>query len=101
VILAEAGAVDATEDAQHGEARSDELPPELIEPVERRKRLRRAQQELESRAPGPRHSDPARPPVAAGHARDRLLEDWQLVHRVEAERARVAHQGRGVGDRHR
>lgn len=47
-ILAEAGAVDAAEDELYGEARGDELPPELVDPVSRRARLREAKRQLES-----------------------------------------------------
>jgi transposase len=47
-ILAEADAVDAAEDARFGDARGDELPDELADPVTRRERLERAQRELEA-----------------------------------------------------
>jgi transposase len=47
-ILAEADAVDAAEDAQFGQARGDELPEELADPVTRRERLERAKRELEA-----------------------------------------------------
>src|ERR671918_679687 len=47
-ILAEADAVDAEEDQRFGDARGDELPPELEDPVTRRERLERAQRELEA-----------------------------------------------------
>ena len=47
-ILAEADAVDAAEDERFGEARGDELPAELADPVSRRARLERAQRELEA-----------------------------------------------------
>jgi transposase len=47
-ILAEAATVDAAEDVQFGEARGDELPPELADPVSRRARLERAAVELEA-----------------------------------------------------
>jgi transposase len=46
-ILGEAAATDAAEDAQFGDARGDELPPELRDPRSRRARLRRCKQELE------------------------------------------------------
>src|ERR687896_1062156 len=46
-ILAEADAVDAAEDERFGDARGDELPAELADPVTRRERLERAQRELE------------------------------------------------------
>jgi transposase len=47
-ILAEADAVDAAEDERFGDARGDELPAELADPVTRRERLERAQRELEA-----------------------------------------------------
>src|SRR5918992_679305 len=47
-ILAEADAVDAAEDARFGDARGDELPEELADPVTRRERLERAKRELEA-----------------------------------------------------
>jgi transposase len=47
-ILAEADAVDAAEDEQFGDARGDELPAELADPVTRRARLERAKRELEA-----------------------------------------------------
>ena len=45
-MLAEADAVDAAEDERFGDARGDELPAELADPVTRRERLERAQREL-------------------------------------------------------
>jgi transposase len=47
-FLADADAVDAAEDARFGDARGDELPAELADPVTRRERLERAQRELEA-----------------------------------------------------
>jgi transposase len=47
-ILAEADEVDAAEDARFGDARGDELPDELADPVTRRERLERARRELEA-----------------------------------------------------
>jgi transposase len=47
-ILAEAEAVDAAEDELYGEARGDELPPELADPVTRKDRIRRALADLEA-----------------------------------------------------
>jgi|HubBroStandDraft_1064217.scaffolds.fasta_scaffold37630_2 transposase len=47
-LLAEADAVDAAEDQQFGEARGDELPAELADPVSRRARLREAKDQIES-----------------------------------------------------
>jgi transposase len=47
-ILAEADAVDAAEDERFGDARGDELPAELADPVTRHERLERAKRELEA-----------------------------------------------------
>jgi transposase len=47
-ILAEADELDAAEDARFGDARGDELPAELADPVSRRERLERAKRELEA-----------------------------------------------------
>jgi transposase len=47
-ILAEADEVDAAEDERFGDARGDELPAELADPVTRRERLERAERELEA-----------------------------------------------------
>ena len=48
-MVAEAAAVDAVEDAEFGDARGDELPPELADPKTRRAKIRAALQELEER----------------------------------------------------
>jgi hypothetical protein len=47
-MLAEAEALDAAEDELYGQARGDELPPELADPSSRRARLERAAAELEA-----------------------------------------------------
>lgn len=47
-ILEEAAAVDEAEDAEHGDARGDELPPEWAGGRDRRARIRAALDELES-----------------------------------------------------
>jgi transposase len=46
-ILAEADAVDAAEDALFGDARGDELPAELADPVSRKQRLREAKRRID------------------------------------------------------
>jgi transposase len=48
-LVAEAAAIDAAEDARFGDARGDELPPELADPSTRPARIRAALQELEQR----------------------------------------------------
>ncbi len=45
--LAQAAQTDAAEDERLGDARGDELPPELVDARSRRERLRRCQEELE------------------------------------------------------
>ncbi len=47
-MLGEAAAVDAAEDEQHGDARGDELPRELMDRRSRLARLRRCREELEA-----------------------------------------------------
>ena len=47
-ILAEADAVDAAEDAEFGDRRGDELPPELADRASRRARLADAKRQLEA-----------------------------------------------------
>lgn len=47
-MLGEAAAVDSSEDEQHGDARGDELPPELVDRRSRLARLRRCREELEA-----------------------------------------------------
>jgi transposase len=47
-IVADAEAVDAAEDELWGDARGDELPPELADPVTRRDRIARALADLEA-----------------------------------------------------
>src|SRR3954452_9921783 len=47
-MLAEAEQTDAEEDQRLGEARGDELPEELTDPVTRRQRLERVKRELEA-----------------------------------------------------
>jgi transposase len=51
-ILAEAEQVDAAEEERFGQARGDELPAELADPVTRRERLERAKRELEAEQAG-------------------------------------------------
>ena len=47
-MLAEGAAIDAAEDELYGDARGDELPPELADPVSRRARLEQIKRELET-----------------------------------------------------
>jgi transposase len=47
-LLAEAEAVDEAEDQQFGQARGDELPPEMADPATRRARLAEAKRQIEA-----------------------------------------------------
>jgi Transposase DDE domain/Transposase domain (DUF772) len=47
-MLAEGAAIDAAEDELYGDARGDELPPELADPRSRRARLEQIKRELEA-----------------------------------------------------
>jgi len=47
-LLAEADAVDEAEDQQFGQARGDELPKEMADPVSRRARLQQAKRQIEA-----------------------------------------------------
>ncbi|MGH7082758.1 MAG: transposase [Acetobacteraceae bacterium] len=47
-LLGEAEAVDAAEDQQFGQARGDELPPEMADSVSRRARLQEAKRQMEA-----------------------------------------------------
>jgi transposase len=92
-VLAEADAVDAAEDEAHGDARGDELPAELLEPMQRRERLRKAKQQLDAERAAAAQPVPRDRQQRLALARDRLLEDWQLERRVEAEHQRWREHG--------
>jgi hypothetical protein len=101
-ILEEAKAVDAAEDELYGEARGDELPPELATSQGRRGWLREAKRRLdEKRAqqarPVPR-SRPARLKEAKRRLEEELFSECQANARYEAYRARgVMKDGRRFG----
>src|SRR3954449_260425 len=91
-IVEEAKAVDAAEDELYGEARGDELPPELATEQGRRGWLREAKQRLEA--------ERARNPQPVPRSRPRRLEDakrrleeelWTEVRANEAYEAYRAH----------
>jgi transposase len=68
-ILAEAEQTDAAEDARLGDARGDELPAELADPVTRRQRLERAKRELEAEQAAREAAYQARLQARAEHER--------------------------------
>jgi len=101
-ILDEAKAIDAAEDERYGDARGDELPPELATAQGRRGWLREAKRRLdEQRAaearPIPR-SRPARVREAKRRLEEELWTECRANARYEAYRARgVMKDGRRFG----
>jgi transposase len=93
-ILAEADRVDADEDAQFGDARGDELPPELSTAQGRRGWLREAKHRLDERRAAEARPIPRDRPDRLREAKRRLEEE----HRVEcqANAAYEAYRARGV-----
>jgi transposase len=75
-ILEEAAAVDAAEDELYGDARGDELPPELADPETRREKLKAARDRLR----------------ADWEAKQRELADWE-----KAKADYTAQTGRKLG----
>jgi transposase len=103
-ILAEADAVDREEDERYGDARGDELPPELSTAHGRRGWLREAKRRLDEKraeqaAPIPR-SRPARLKEAKRRLDEELDVECQANAAYEAFRERgVAADGRPLGRR--
>jgi transposase len=93
-ILAEADAVDAEEDEQFGEARGDELPPELSTAQGRRGWLREAKRRLEDKRAAEARPIPRDRPDRLREAKRRLEQE----HRVEcqANAAYEDYRARGV-----
>jgi transposase len=93
-ILEEADAVDATEDERFGDARGDELPPELATAQGRRGWLREAKRRLDARRAEEARPIPRSRPERLNEGKRRLEEE----HRVEcrANAAYEAYRARGV-----
>src|SRR5215203_5993364 len=92
-ILAEADAVDAEEDEQFGDARGDELPPELATAQGRRGWLREAKRRLDDKRAEEARAIPRDRPERLREAKRRLEEE----HRTEchANTAYEAYRARG------
>src|SRR5215203_3294159 len=93
-ILAEAQAVDAAEDEAYGEARGDELPPELATSQGRRGWLREAKRQLDDQ-----RAREARPVARSRPARLREAKrrlDEELFTECRANAAYEAYRARGV-----
>ena len=93
-ILAEAAELDAREDEQFGEARGDELPPELATAQGRRGWLREAKHRLDERRAEEARPIPASRPARLKEARRRLEEE--LWTECQANAAYEAYRARGV-----
>jgi transposase len=93
-ILAEAAEVDRLEDEQFGEARGDELPPELSTAQGRRGWLREAKRRLDDQRAEEARPIPASRPARLKEAKRRLDEELDVECRANA--AYEAYRARGV-----
>jgi len=93
-ILAEADAVDAEEDERFGEARGDELPPELSTAQGRRGWLREAKRRLDEQRAAEARPIPRGRPERLKEAKRRLEEEHQVE--CETNAAYEAYRARGV-----
>ena len=93
-ILEEAGQVDAEEDAQFGERRGDELPPELATGEGRRAWLREAKRRLDEERAQEGKPVPKARPDRVREAKRRLEED--LAVEQGANKNYEAYRARGV-----
>ncbi|MDQ6806931.1 MAG: transposase [Actinomycetota bacterium] len=103
-ILAEADAVDREEDGRYGEARGDELPPELSTAQGRRGWLREAKRRLEDKRAQEARPIPRSRPARLREAKRRMEEELDVECRAnavyEAYRERgVRSDGRRLGRR--
>jgi transposase len=93
-ILEEAAEIDAREEEQFGEARGDELPPELSTREGRQRWLRDAQRRLDQRRAQEARPIPRSRPRRLLEARRRLHEELDVERRANAEYE--AYRARGV-----
>jgi transposase len=92
-ILAEADAVDAEEDERFGDARGDELPPELSTAQGRRGWLREAKKRLDEQRAEEARPIPKSRPDRLSEAKRRLEEEHRTERRANA--AYEAYRARG------
>jgi transposase len=93
-ILAEADAVDAAEDAEFGDARGDELPPEMATAQGRRGWLRDAKRRLDERRAAEARPIPRDRPDRLREAKRRLEEEHDVE--CQANATYEAYRARGV-----
>src|SRR3954452_8136076 len=93
-IVREAGEVDAAEDAEFGDRRGDELPPELASAQGRRKWLEAAKRRLDAEHAQDARPIPAGRPARVKEAKRRLEEQLWVEQRANA--SYEAYRARGV-----
>jgi transposase len=93
-ILEQAAEIDAREDEQFGDARGDELPPELSTREGRQRWLRDAQRRLDQRRAQEARPIPRSRPKRLLEARRRLHEELDVERRANADYE--AYRARGV-----
>ena len=93
-ILAEADAIDAAEDEQFGDARGDELPPEISTAQGRRGWLRDAKRRLDDKRAAKARPIPRDRPDRLRDAKRRLEEEHHVE--CQANAAYEAYRARGV-----
>ena len=93
-ILAEADAVDAEEDEQFGEARGDELPPELATAQGRRGWLREAKRRLDDKRAEEARPIPRSRPERLKESKRRLEEEHDVECRANADYEAYRARGR-------
>jgi transposase len=93
-IIEEAKAIDAAEDELYGEARGDELPPELASAQGRKKWLRAWQRRLDDRHAAEAKPIPRDRPKRLKEAKRRLEEELWIE--CQANAAYEAYRARGV-----
>ena len=93
-ILEQAAEIDAREDEQFGDARGDELPPELATREGRQRWLRDAQRRLDQRRAQEARPIPRSRPKRLLEARRRLHEELDVERRANADYE--AYRARGV-----
>src|SRR5947209_1456805 len=93
-ILREADEVDAAEDAQFGDRRGDELPPELASAQGRKKWLEAAKRRLDTERAQEARPIPADRPARVKEAKRRL--EQELLVEQNANAAYEAYRARGV-----
>ena len=93
-ILQEADAVDRAEDEEFGDARGDELPPELATAQGRRGWLREAKRRLDAERAAQAKPIPRSRPARLKESKRRLEEE--LAVECSANRAYAAYRARGV-----